>query len=55
MKRANSFRDATLIESPLYLEDTHTSDIPFAQDLKKKINQAKDLFLLKNKNTEILR
>ena len=54
MKRANSFRDATLIESPLYLEDTHTSDIPFAQDLKKKINQAKDLFLLKNENTEIL-
>ena len=36
MKRANSFRDATLIESPLYLEETHTSDIPFAQDLKKE-------------------
>lgn len=53
--KANSFREATLIESPLYLERGHTSSLPYAVDLKTKIEKAKKLLPNKSENEDILK
>lgn len=38
--KSTSFSDATFVESPLYLEEDHTSNMSFARDLKEKIDIA---------------
>ena len=53
--KSMSFRDATLIESPLYLEEGHSSNLPYAKDLKTKIESAKRMFTETDNNTDIIK
>ena len=52
--QSTSFSDATLIESPLYLEESHKSEMSFAEDLKKKINLARKRFSETDNNIDII-
>lgn len=53
--RTNSFRDATLIDSPLYLEEEHEARHNFVIDLKEKITKARQDFNTSTTNRDMLK
>lgn len=53
--KSTSFSDATFIESPLYLEEEHKSQMSFAKDLKDKIDEARKKYSEIDGNSDIIK